>query len=253
MIGDFPPDLNVLEPQRGIGIVAPFDFALDWELWRWALPGATLHITRTPYLEMHVTVEMAEQVSEREAVRRATRDVLTAEPDVVAYACTSGSFVKGLQGEYELHAAMVAAGAPDACTTSGALLEAADALGIQNLAVATPYLPGVTDRLHDFLLESGRSVVSSAHLGLSSYIWKVPYRDVWNLVAAADDDKAEAVFISCTNLPTYDLIDPLEQALGKPVLTANQVTIWSALRRLGIRSTAADQRQMLFRSTEDEQ
>lgn len=246
-----PPELSVIGPQLGIGVVAPFDFALDWELWRWALPGATLYITRTPYLETHVSVEMAEQVSEKEAVRRATRDVLTAEPRVVVYACTSGSFVKGRTGEWELQAAMIGAGAPDAATTSGALLEALDVLGVQNIAVATPYLPSVTDRLHDFLSEAGRSVVTSAHLGLSSYIWKVPYSDVWDLAMSADDDKAEALFLSCTNLPTYDLIEPLEQALGKPVLTANQVTIWAALRRLGIPSTAADQRQTLFRLTAD--
>jgi maleate isomerase len=37
-------------------------------------------------------------------------------------------------------------------------------------------------------------------------------------------------FVSCTNLATYDLIAPLERELGKPVLTANQVTMWAALR-----------------------
>jgi hypothetical protein len=30
----------------------------------------------------------------------------------------------------------------------------------------------------------------------------------------------------CTNLATYDLITPLERELGKPVLTANQATMW---------------------------
>jgi maleate isomerase len=52
-------------------------------------------------------------------------------------------------------------------------------------------------------------------------------------VRAADNPAAEALFISCTNVPTYDLIEPLEQALGKPVLTANQVTMWAALRAMG--------------------
>lgn len=242
----------MLEPQLGIGVVTPFDFALDWELWRWALPGAMLYITRTPYLNMHVTVEMAEQVSEREAIRRATRDVLTAEPAVVAYACTSGSFVRGVRGEYEIQAAMIGAGAPAAVTTSGALVEALDVLGVQNVAVATPYLPSVTDRLHDYLHETGRTVTSSAHLGLSRYIWKVPYSQVRNLVLEADHEKAEAIFVSCTNLPTYDLIGPLEEQIGKPVITANQVTIWSALRRLGVAPTAADQRQRLFQMLADE-
>ena len=36
-------------PQTGIGIVAPYDFALDRELWRWVPDDVTLHVTRTPY------------------------------------------------------------------------------------------------------------------------------------------------------------------------------------------------------------
>jgi len=44
---------------------------------------------------------------------------------------------------------------------------------------------------------------------------------------------AEALFISCTNLPTYDVIPQLEAELRLPVLSANQVTMWAALRRMG--------------------
>ena len=55
-------------------------------------------------------------------------------------------------------------------------------------------------------------------------------------------DDAEAVFISCTNLPTYDVIATLEAELGKPVLTANQVTIWSALRVIGRKAVGPGQR-----------
>ncbi len=47
-----------------------------------------------------------------------------------------------------------------------------------------------------------------------------------------DRPEAQALFISCTNLPTYDVIEPLEHALGKPVLTANQVTMWDACRKI---------------------
>jgi maleate isomerase len=44
---------------------------------------------------------------------------------------------------------------------------------------------------------------------------------------------ADALFISCTNLPTYDAIPQLEAELRMPVLSANQVTMWAALRRIG--------------------
>lgn len=227
--------------QRGIGVVAPFDFALDRELWRWIPDNVSLYLTRMPFFTTLVTVEMAATVSERGVVRRATRDVLTPEPDVVAYACASGSFVNGALGERLLTRTMVDAGAPAACTTSGALVEALSTLGVRKLAIATPYVDEVTSRLVSYLAEYNVQTVSSSGLGLLGNIWRVPYSKVVEIVSSVDTPEADALFISCTNLPTYDVIQPLEQALGKPVITANQVTMWSALRAMGLRGIGTGQ------------
>jgi maleate isomerase len=228
--------------QRGVGIVTPFDLALDRELWRWVPEDISLYLTRTPHVAQPVSIELAEAVGDETDVARATRDVLSAGPLVVAYACTSGSFVRGVTGERRLVQAMRAAGAAAAVTTSGALLEALAELGVRRVAVATPYVENVTVRLHDFLAEAGATTVSSAHLGLEADIWKVPYETTARLVRDADSPAAEAVFVSCTNLPTYDLIAPLEQELGKPVLTANQVTLWAALRTADAAAVGPGQR-----------
>ena len=225
-----------------VGVVTPFDFALDREIWRWTPPEVNLLLTRTPFVDEPVNIALAEAVSDEEAVRRATRDVLVPEPASVAYACTSGSFVGGLAGEKRLVEAMCAAGAPRAITTSGALLEALEQLGVRRVAVATPYVEEVTLRLADFLAEAGVDVVSQGQLGLDSRIWTVPYDVTEKLVRETDSPAAEAVFVSCTNLPTYDVIAPLERELGKPVLTANQVTLWAALRQAGAHAVGADQR-----------
>jgi maleate isomerase len=112
-------------------------------------------------------------------------------------------------------------------------LTALDALGATKVAVATPYLAELTDRLATFLEQGGKSVVSHEGLGLDRDIWKVPYAATCELIRQADRPDAEAVFVSCTNLPTYDLIAYMERELGKPVITANQVTAWSALRLMG--------------------
>jgi maleate isomerase len=227
--------------QRGIGVVAPFDFALDRELWRWVPDNVSLYMTRMPFLTTPVTVEMAAAVSERGVVRRATRDVLTPEPDVVTYACASGSFVGGVLGERLLVRTMLDMGAPAARTTSGSLVEALSLLGIRKLAIATPYIDAVTDRLVSYLAENGVHTVASNGLGLLGHIWRVPYAQVIEIVRSVDTPDADAMFISCTNLPTYDVIEPLEQALGKPVLTANQVTMWSALRAMGLECVGSGQ------------
>jgi maleate isomerase len=230
-------ELNIPEfegpiAQRGIGIIAPFDLALERELWRWAPLEVSLHLARTPYEPVPVSLEMAELVSERRHLMTATRDVMHVEPEVVAYLCTSGSFIKGIAHERKLCDAICEAGAQHAITTSGALLEAIEHLELSKVSVITPYDAALTERLHSFLHEAGTDVVRSDHLGLGGGIWKVNYRTIAERIIAADDPKSEAIFVSCTNLPTYDVIAPLEAELGKPVLTANQLTIWACLGRM---------------------
>ncbi|MDQ4037021.1 MAG: Asp/Glu racemase, partial [Actinomycetota bacterium] len=115
------------------------------------------------------------------------------------------------------------------------------------VALATPYVAEVTSRLRDFLGEAGVDTVGSAGLGLKSDIWRVPYAVTAKLVEDVDSGSVQAVFLSCTNLATYDLIAPLEAAVGKPVLTANQVTMWAALRLAGSTAIGPGQRLLSAR------
>ncbi len=220
--------------QRGVGIIAPFDLALERELWRWAPLEVSFHLARTPFEPVPVSLKQAELVSGRQALQTATHDVLGVDPEVLAYLCTSGSFIHGPAHEETLRQAILDAGAPDAVTTSGALGEAVRDLGLSRISVMTPYDTPLTERLVEFLGALGVDVIHSQHLGLGGGIWRVNYRTVAELILAADDPAAEAIFVSCTNLPTYDIIAPLERELGKPILTANQLTVWACLGRMGL-------------------
>jgi maleate isomerase len=242
-----PPEPSA---QRHLGVVAPFDLALDRELWRWTPDDVSLHIARTPYYPVHVGVEMAATVSNVDDVREATRILTPLEPEAVAYACTSGSFLGGLAGEELVRRAMCDGGAARAVTASGALLEALAEVGASRVAIATPYVSDVTDHLVDFLAEAGVETVSRTDLRLEGRIWTVPYERTQELIIAADHVDAEAIFVSCTNLATYDLIARVEEALGKPVLSANQVTMWAVLTAIGRAAVGPGQR-LLERSEAD--
>lgn len=224
------------QPQLGVGVVAPFDFALDRELWRWVPDDVSLHLTRTPFVPVEVSLDLARMVSEHETLRAAVEALSAVSPQVIAYACTSGSFVGGLAGERAMTAAMVQAGAVPSLTTSGALIEALRELDAWHVAVVTPYTRSVTDSLEAFLGEAGVTVTGRAYLGLTRHIWQVPYREVVAMARTAVTDRTDALFISCTNLPTYDAIPQLEAELRMPVLSANQVTLWAALRAIGVRA-----------------
>src|ERR1044072_66484 len=144
-----------LVTQRGGGGVAAFDFALGRELGGWAPDDISLYVARLPFVPAPVTVEMAAELSAPDRVRRATADVLAPEPLVVTYACASASFVGGRAGEHALTQSMLSAGAPAATTTSGGLSEALRVLRLRRIAVVTPYIDSVTDRLLSFLTEHG--------------------------------------------------------------------------------------------------
>lgn len=227
--------------QTALGVIVPYDMALDRELWRWAPPDVTLVTTRTPNRGLAVSREMAEAVSDGGDLAAGVRDLAAVAPGAYAYGCASGSFIHGLAGEERLVETMISAGAPYAVTASGALREAVAALGAHRIVIATPYTPDLTACLAAFLGEARIEVLGAAELGLTGGVWTVPYATTAELVRRADEADAEAVVVSCTNLATYDLIAPLEAELGKPVISANQALLWAALRRLGSRARGAGQ------------
>lgn len=224
--------------------------AHDRELWRWAPPGVTLYFTRTARVEngpADATVGTIESISKVRAVEDSVRCLLDTEAAAYAYACTSCSFVRGHVGERKLVEGMRDAGAPAAVTTSGALVEALRSLGVTRVAAATPYNDPLTALFASFLAEAGMTLAASTNLGLSSGIKNVSPETTMDLIRRADRPDAEAVCVSCTNLATYDVIAPLEQELGKPVVTANQATMWAAARLAGRHATGDG--QWLLRAT----
>ncbi|WP_231556479.1 Asp/Glu/hydantoin racemase [Cryobacterium sp. MLB-32] len=226
----------------GIGVVAPHDMALDAELWRWAPPAASLFFARTPFDPLPVTLEMVESLGDETGIRSTVQQLMTIAPSVYAYACTSGSFANGRAGERAVAAALMSAGGAPAVTASGAIVSALGHLGVNRVAIATPYDAEITIRLQDFLIESSVAVTGIAHLGMDANMWTVPYRRTAELIRLADSPDAQAIVVSCTNLPTYDLIAPLERELGKPIISANQATMWAALALCDLPAVGPGQR-----------
>lgn len=223
------------------GVVAPFDMELDAELMRWVPEGVDMLMTRTPFVDDVVTVEFAREVAGAEPISVGVRSVTAGRADVVAYACTSGSFVRGRAGEESITQTMRESGAEQAVTTSGAIVEALHALGVTRVSVATPYLPTLSHLLDTFLEEHGVAVLGHTALGLDQKIWEVEYEQTAEIIRQADATDAEAIVVSCTNLPSYDLIAPLEAELGKPIISANQATMWATLRRMNLRPSGPGQ------------
>jgi len=63
--------------------------------------------------------------------------------------------------------------------------------------------------------------------------------------ALAAQGGVDGVFLSCTNLRSFDAIDPLEASTGLPVLSSNQVLIWHMLRLSGAQLDVAGPGKLL--------
>ncbi|WP_110494986.1 aspartate/glutamate racemase family protein [Amycolatopsis antarctica] len=157
-------------------------------------------------------------------------------PDAVVWACTSGSFVYGPEGAARQVAGLAeAAGGLPASSTSFAFVRAAQALGVRRVAVAASYPDDVARLFVEFLAAGGIEVVSmsSADIDTAAEVGDLAPEAVTELVVGRDHPDADALLVPDTAMRTLGLITALEQRLGKPVLTANQVTVWEGLRLAG--------------------
>ena len=64
-------------------------------------------------------------------------------------------------------------------------------------------------------------------------------RTAHNTGEAINWTQAQAVMLACGNWPTLGIVDRLEAAIGKPVLTTNQVSLWAVLRLAGYHAPVA--------------
>ncbi|SFD33768.1 maleate cis-trans isomerase family protein [Streptomyces aidingensis] len=154
----------------------------------------------------------------------------------LVWACTSGSFVRGWEGAREqVRALGAAAGGRPASSTSFAFVHAARAVGVRRVAVAATYPDDVAGLFAEFLGAAGLKVtgVRSAGIITAAEVGTWGPREVLRLARAGDRADAEAVLVPDTALHTVDCLPELERELGKPVLTAVQVTVWEGLRLLG--------------------
>jgi maleate cis-trans isomerase len=157
------------------------------------------------------------------------------KPDSVMWACTSGSFVFGPEGARDQASGVAAVAGVPASSTSIAFVDAAKHLGVRRVAVAASYPEDVAQHFVRFLRAGGVEVVAMGSHGIitAAEVGTLEPETVVAMVMAADHPDAEAVLVPDTAMHTLGIIGELEAAIGKPVLTANQVTVWKGLQLLG--------------------
>ncbi|MDL5361563.1 aspartate/glutamate racemase family protein [Halalkalicoccus sp. NIPERK01] len=218
---------------RRLGVVVPSsNTAVEREFPRYVPEDVSVHASRMP-LES-VTSEALDAMSDR-AVECAAL-LAHADVDAVAYACTTGSLLHGPGFDRELEEALSAAIDGPAVATALSVDRALETLGVDRVAVRTPYNEELNAREREYLEAAGYEVTSIEGRGIedNTRIGALTPADAARQVRETVDPDADAVFVSCTNYRTLSAVEPLESDLGVPVVTSNGATLWDLCRVAGV-------------------
>lgn len=213
-------------------ILMSTDLAAESDFFDMAPNDVAIHITRLK-TDDHTTNETLSKHIEfmADAASRIQPDT---KPDVISYSCTSGSIVIGEKKIKE----EIKKGAPYAIpmTLVTGVVDALEELKVKNLVVGTPYLDEINTKEAEFLINKGFSVLNIQGLNLTKGIeFGTVTPDYWiKFAEEINEESADAIFLSCGGIRSTEVIDQIEQRVGKPVITSNQAQMWSCLRRAGV-------------------
>ena len=219
----------------------------DYPLAEKMLDGAARLVVQHIYgTDLHAIAELLD-LGSRDKLAEGAAQLRSERPDAVVWACTSGSFVYGWDGAQQQVAELAAASGVPASSTSFAFAHAVRSLGLTRVAIAASYPDIVAERFVEFLGAADLEPVCLSSYGIvtAAEVGHLPASDVIRLAVDNDHPDAEALLIPDTAMRTFGLVEQMEQAIGKPVLTANQVSVWEGLRLAGAPLTC-DGAGMLF-------
>lgn len=211
-------------------IVLQTDETIEGDLRRMLPMNVPLYVSRVPSAP-EVTPESLRAMSSH--LTNAARLLPQALPYAgVGYGCTSASAQIGSDHVAKLIGVGVQTG--HVADPLSALIAACRVMNITKLAFLSPYTADVSDRLRAALAVAGidTPVFGSFEEANEASVVRIARHSI---VDAACDLAAQggtqAVFLSCTNLRTLDLIEEIEGRIGMPCLSSNQVLGWQLGRQ----------------------
>ena len=217
---------------RRIGLLIPSSNTTQEPEFTRILPDrVTLHVARLPLR----TVEPSSTARIVEDIESESRKLADANVDAIVLAATAPSSRNGIGYDQELIRRIEAASERKATTASTALIQALTVLGIKRLVIGAPWSDDVNATSAAFVEASGFSVLAHRALGHVSNleIGLLEEQTAYDMGLSVDQADAQAVMLACGNWLTLGIVDRLEAAIGKPVLTTNQVSLWAVLRLAG--------------------
>lgn len=219
-------------PSR-IGLIVPSSNTVcEPDFYRNTPPDVNVHIARMHLVE---TTAAAEHAMLDVYLPQAVKDLAGANPDVVAFGCTSAGALIGYEGERRLIEDISSACRCPVVSTNDAVGQCIERHNPRRVAIITPYVDELNVKIRQGIERRGIEVVKIAGMGLDDN-FAIAEVSPAEIVQFASEQLAglefDLLFASCTNFRALEARPALQERFGVPVVTSNQACLQITLETL---------------------
>ena len=210
-----------------IGVIIPANnAAMEYDLWKMAPEGVTIHVTR---MKPTKGCEPTDVEAFRQEIKE-TYYLLHEVSDVIIYGRTYGT---------HKHGNIIKEIIKDVVISEEAVVEVLRKLGVKKVWVGTPYIKERTLEEVSWIKSQGFEVTGFDGLGKIKGvdISNTPVFTIYRLVKRNLEDvlKADAAYIACKASSTFEASQYLHEDLGMPIVTENVAAMWKALQKIKLK------------------
>ncbi len=222
-----------------IGVVVPVtNTNLEPDMTMMRPKGVSIHFARSGGYDVDAIPDEKQMQNYSDAPYEEVVDSLkNCRSDIILYGCTSATLAQGPAFDEKFRTLIQARTSIPTVTAASSLIEALADLDIKAFAFTSPYVASLNDYAVSFIESYGMTCVGrlDTPTALSnSAMAEITPEQVLEMAVAVNNDDAEAIVLSCTDMRSTEAIKAIEQKLGKPVITSNQAMMHAALKRLSI-------------------
>jgi maleate isomerase len=150
------------------------------------------------------------------------------------FGCTGSSYVVGRARETELAAAAEQRFGMPVITAAQAIRQALDELGVERIALVSPYPEALSEAGYRYWQEAGLDLAAKLRvdpdLRDARRIYELTSDDALGALRSLDPGAAQAIVCSGTGMPTLRALRQFIPASRLPVLSSNLCLAWALLR-----------------------
>jgi maleate isomerase len=227
---------------RRLGVLVPSSDSVAEADFKTFLPAqVSFHTARLPHSE---TTQRGYATLDEicGGIEFAAPTLVQVAPELIVFACTSGSFYKGEGWDKELERRITAATGVPALVTARAVRQALLQIAATRIFMITPYPEEINQLEIEYFRSAGLEVVDYTcfHCEKSKEVSDILPQSVLDraLQHVETIRMCDALFISCTGLRGMEVAEEAERQFGMPTITSNSATIYAALRAMDIETSS---------------